>query len=480
MTKKYIFLSTIISLILLLCSSLHCSAQSATPESTEEDKLIEEETTRELKEVVIKPPPIEKIWSAKLGGWFNSIFRDYTDTDNNAADKDLVSWNWYQDLRLWSRINYRKDYSLYLRLKHSYTRRDTSARSTSYSSDYDGPHLDMAYINISKKDWSIPLDLTLGRQYLFVGRGIAYSNVHYGIKYKTDIKNILYLKTFTSISGENEYNIDQSVPNYNKTNDRIFAGLELAYSGIKNNIAYGFLLIQKDKNARFPPETPSQSYRYNSEYYGLGLQSNNPKSKLAYWLEVIKEEGSSYTDTASVDLEEKRIDAWLANCGLNYTLKMPLKPRIELEYAYASGDKDRSSVTDTRSGGNLYGNDTNFSYFGSFFSGYALAPRLSNMHIYKLDCTFAPFEKLKFGKEIVCGLKYFRYRKDKKAGGIYDTDATVSNLDIGQEADFYFYWKLRKNIFWSNRYGIFFPGDAYPTTTNNNTKYFYSRFRITF
>ena len=480
MPKKYIFLFIIICIALALNSGMTSYAQDSSSDTAEEEKLTEEEVVRELKKIPIEPPVKEEILSFRMGGWFTSIFRDYTDTDNDAEDKDLVSWSLYNDLRLWSRLTYQNEYSLYLRLKHAYTRRDISARSTSYKGDHDGPHLDMAYINIKKPNWKLPLDLTIGRQYLFIGRGIAYSDVHYGIKYKARFVDSLYLKTFASISDENEYNIDQSVPNYGKTNDRIFAGAELAYSGIKNNILYGYMLIQKDKNTRFPPETPTQSYRYNSEYYGLGLQSNMPKSNFNYWLEVIKEEGSSYTDTAAVGLEEKDIDAWAANAGLKYAFSLPLHPTAELEYAYSSGDKDRSSVTNTRNGGNVSGSDTNFLYFGSYFAGYALAPRLSNMHLYKLDFSFRPLEKFKFGKGIACGFKYFKYLKDKKTGGIYDTDATLNSIDIGQEANFYFYWRLSKKLMWSNRYGIFFPGDAYPTSTNNNTQYFYTRFTINF
>ena len=72
------------------------------------------------------------------------------------------------------------------------------------------------------------------------------------------------------------------------------------------------------------------------------------------------------------------------------------------------------------------------------------------------------------------------YIKDKKAGGVYDTDATESSLDIGQEADFYLYWQINKNLMWSNRFGVFFPGNAYPSNTNDSTKYFYTRFTLTF
>jgi len=220
-----IFILLSACLCLLLANSKLSLAQEESSDTSEEERLREEETVRELKAI---PPPIipeEKKWSLKTGWWLTSIFRDYTDTDNDANDKDLVSWSWYNDFRIWGYLSYSRDYSLFVRLKHAYTRRDISARSSSYEGDHDGPHLDMAYVHIKKGDWRIPIDLTIGRQYFFIGRGIAYSNVHYGLKYKTNLGRLFYLKTFASMADENEYNIDESVPNYKKTNDRIFAGI---------------------------------------------------------------------------------------------------------------------------------------------------------------------------------------------------------------------------------------------------------------
>ena len=479
MLKKYFSVFLIIYLIAAMGFLTSPWANAAT-DTAEEQKLIEEEARRELKDIKIAPPTKGEVWSLRAGGWFTSLFRDYTDLDNDKNGKDLTSWILTEDLRLWSNLSYQKKYTLYLRIKHTYTHRDLSSLSTSYRSDYDGPNLDMGYLAITQPDWQIPIDLTLGKQYLFVGRGIAYSDVNYGAKYKTRLGKNFYLKTFASMADENSQNLDLSIPNYNKTNNRIFGAVEVAYSGLKNDILYGFVLIQRDKNARFPPETPTQSYRYNSQYYGLGLQSLRPQSRLSYWLEVIKEQGRSNTDTDAVDPEEKNIDAWAGDWGLSYRTKLPLRPTLEFEYAYGSGDKDRSSVTDTRSGGNRYGQDTNFLYFGSFFAGYALAPRLSNMHIYKVDCSLRPLPKLKFTKQVTAGFKYFLYRKDKKAGGVYDIEATESDLDIGREANAYLYWPIGKHITWSNRYGIFFPGNAYPSPANNATRYFYTKLTLTF
>ncbi len=476
--KKPSLVIILLSCLWLLSNSIAWAAP--TPEASEEQKLTEQENIRELDAIPVKPPPKEKTLSIKTGGWFTSLFRYYQNTDNDAGIEDTEAWSLYEDLRLWSQITYKKDYTMYVRLKELYVRRNLGSRSTSRERDHDGVKLDMGYVHISKPNWRMPFDLTLGRQYLFVGRGITYSDVNYGIKYKTNFGRQIFLKTFYSMSDKRSYNIDVSIPHYDKNNSRSYAGIEIAYAGMRNKIAYGYFLLEKDFTQPYPPETPAQNYRYNAQYYGLGLQGNAQKSRLGYWLELIKENGRDYTDTSQVALEKERINSLALDIGANYKFKAPLHPALELEFAYGSGDKNRSSVTDTRLGGNTSGDDTNFSYFGSFFAGYALAPRLSNMYIYKIDGSFRPFEKFKFGRSIVCGAKYFRYLKDKKTGGIYDDDATVSSIDIGQEADAYLYWQIGKHIFWSNRFGAFFPGAAYPTTTNNNTRYYYTRLSITF
>ncbi len=46
---------------------------------------------------------------------------------------------------------------------------------------------------------------------------------------------------------------------------------------------------------------------------------------------------------------------------------MAAKPATEIEFSYGSGDKYRYNLTNTMSsiaGGNLYGKDKNFLYFG--------------------------------------------------------------------------------------------------------------------
>ena len=460
-------------LILFLLLGLFLGAQNAQAQISEEEvRISEEETIRELEKAIIPPDVWEKL-SLRYGGWFNSRFRDYKNLDNDGCDEDNLSSSLSEDLRLWGMLTYSNKHSLYVRLKNYYIHRSTGDGYTGIADDYEGPALDMAYVDLGfgKSKFKI------GRQYLYLGRGIVYAGVHDGVKIDLTSSDF-YTKLIFAQTKPDEDNIDMSVPNYEKEGKRYFSGIEVSYLGVPNHAFYLFALAQRDQGDDYP-EGETQNYIYDSEYYGLGFEGKRNEN-LRYWLELIRQTGKSYTDTYYVDLEKKDVDAWALDVGLRYAFDVLTNPYVEIEYAFGSGDEDRTGVTDTEYGGNQYGKDDNFLYFGNFFAGYASFLRLSNLHIWKFDAGFSPFNKTKLGKDITIGSKFFLYRKWHNAGAIYDYDATENNNDIGEEINVYFYWKLNSKVSYSLRYGVFFPGNAYPTTTNNNTKYLSSSLTLKF
>jgi len=443
--------------------------------SAEETRLEEQEKIREL-EKLKKEPEKEKKINLKFGLWFSSTWRQYKNLDNDKSLDDWVKYTWLQDARIWMNMTFFNKHSAYLRIKDYYLRRGVGFGYSGIGDDNKGPELDMGYLKLSFKDYkNLPGDLTLGRQYIYLGRGIAYSNIHDGARINLYLKKF-FAKFFYSRTKPREDNIDASIPGYDKNGKREFIGGEIAYSGIKNFVTYLYFLLQHDREDE---NTPQQNFNYDSQYLGWGFEGRGFNKKLEYWFEAIKEFGSSYTDALVVDLAEKNIDAWAIDTGIRYRWEYILRPSLELEYAIGSGDKDRLYVTDTQ-GGNMEGKDKNFLYFGDFFAGYALAPRLSNLHIFKLDFSFKPLNYFKFGKGITTGFKYYLYRKEKAAGGIYDEEAYAKSHDVGEELNFYFYFRLHKNIYLSSRYGIFFPGGAYSDQQNSSTKYFYTSLVFTF
>ena len=75
---------------------------------------------------------------------------------------------------------------------------------------------------------------------------------------------------------------------------------------------------------------------------------------------------------------------------------------------------------------------------------------------------------------------YYRYYKDKSAGGIYDTEASESNDDIGSEINASAIWQIFSDLRCTLQYGHFIPGDAYPYSSNDSEDYFSVSVVITF
>ncbi|MDD5005597.1 MAG: alginate export family protein [Candidatus Omnitrophica bacterium] len=482
--KKVIFIRFLILIFILVSFLLHilsidnrlwADAQNDEEKVKEEQKLLESETTKELERIAIKPAKKGETIAFRYGGWFNSIYRSYENLDNDKSTVDTIHNSWLNDMRLWFKFTLFDKYAAYFRIKNYYVSRSTDTGYTGIGDDYDGPHLDMGYITLNFNEKESPITATLGRQYVYIGRGIAYSATHDGVKI-TWKPSHLFIKSFFTLTKPNEDNIDISVPNYEKNGERTFMGTEISYLDIPHTIIYIYGLIQKDRNNQ---NTNTQNYDYNSRYFGIGLEGGIERN-FGYWAEIIKETGKDFTDAQAVKLDKRNINALALDLGLKYYFRNRFKPKFEFEYAYGSGDNDRTMVDYTRGGGNRYGDDKNFLYFGNFYGGYALSPKLSNLKAWKIESSVVPFNGYKFLKDLVVGIKYWFYRKDKASGGIYDTDATLPHKDIGQELNLYFYWKIAKNKYWSCRYGIFFPGKSYPVATQTDTKYFYTGLTVTF
>lgn len=466
----------LVIVFILAFGNLYAQAQPVDETRTEEDRLIEDEVQQELEQITKFIPPPRKKFSIRFGGWLSSIFRNYTNTDNDKDADESVDQKWFHEIRLWTKMSFFRKYNIYLRVKNNYT--DRTASSTNYSGigdDYRGPTFDVGYFSTKIRVKNRPVSLVIGRQYVYIGRGITYRNVHDGIKTTFETANFFY-KAFLTQTLPDADNIDTSQPEYEKKGDRLFYGLEMGYLGFPNSVVYGYFLRQRDKSPTYFPGD-AQAYSYDSEYLGIGFEGE--AAKLGYAAEIIRETGKTYTDFDE-RIDRSDVSAWAYNFSLRYLFDVATHPLLEVEYAYGSGDEDRTSVVESTTGGNIYGDDKNFLYFGTYYSGYALSPRLSNIQIYKIHLAFSPFERFDFGEGIVCGFKYYFYRKVKAEGGIYDSDATQPFKHIGHETDFYLYWNITPRLRWSFRYGVFFPGKAYPRNTNSNTRYLYTRVKYSF
>lgn len=447
----------------------------AMAQNIEEQRRIEETKRKALEETELKILEGEARLIFDYGGWLNYRYDDYDDDDNDSSTADTLDYTNSLDLRFWIKATLRpparsvnkNEHSLYIRLKDQLIHRRPEDGNVAY--DNDGPHIDYAYTVLDFR----PYYFEIGRRYFSVGQGISYSNVNDGIEALASFGN-WNIKGLISHTLPHEDNIDTSVPGYDKESDRTYYALEATYIGIPGHGVYGYFLLQRD-NSDEKPDDSARDYTYNSEYFGIGLQGKLIRG-MHYWAEIIRETGKSYIYTTN---EKKDVDAWAGDFGITYDLDIYSQPNISVEYAFGSGDPDRSNVTDTQNG-NTFADDTNFLYFGYLPAGYALSPRLSNLHFLKAAVLLKPLEKIELFRNLSLGIDYYNYFKDRKVGGIYDTDATLSNTDIGSEVDLNISWQVFSDLTLFLQYGYFEAGDAYPDSTNNNEEYLSSGVIFTF
>jgi len=476
--KIFLFIS-ILTLSLTKPVFSQTAAQNQETRISEGARTTEEEAVTDLKKTE-EPLKKEADYTLTYGGWITSYFWHLDDLDNDKIEEDWISDMFLHDFRLWAKMELYQTFTTYARIRYYHVERDEAADYTSDKDGLYGPYLDMCYaIYDLKPKHNIPFNITAGRQQLKVGRGIAYSDVHDGVQIESVVNKLWLLKAFASRTKPHDRNIDYSVPDYKRQNDRRFWALEAAYTGIEKKVIYAYSLLQRDRTDKNTEDT-AQDYDYDSEYYGIGVVGE-PADNIKYWAEAIKEYGETHNDTSQTTNAKADVDAWAYNIGGKYRFNSRMHPVIEAETSFGSGDKDRQRVTNTTNG-NISGDDDAFSYFGTFSAGYAFMPRLSNMFIHKAAFSLKPFEEHKKFKlnEIAVGGKYYFYHKHKSTGGIYDTDATVNQRFIGQEVDLYLYWKLRKDLYYSMRYGIFFPGSAYPNEANRRSEYLQIRMTYLF
>lgn len=444
-------------------------------QTLEAQRRIEEEKRKALEETELKILKGENRLIYEYGGWINYRYDEYNNDDNDSSITDTLDYEQSLDTRLWLKATLKppagassiNEHSIYIRVKDLVIQRRPD--DTGGGSDHDGPHLDYAYAVLDFRPWW----MEVGRRYFSVGQGVSYSNVNDGVELYSLFRD-WNLRAFVSQTIPHEDNVDISVPGWKKENDRTYYALETTFLGIPDHGLYGYILIQKD-STNPEPEDPLHSYTYNSEYFGLGSQGKlNPRTH--YWAEIIKETGRSRIyDTA----KKRRIDAWAGDFGVSYDWQVYSHPNFSIEYAFGSGDSSRTSVTDTQ-GGNTSRKDSNFLYFGYLPAGYALSPRLSNLHFYKLGALLKPLEKHHFFRNLSLGIDYYRYYKDKKAGGIYDTDATLNSYDVGREIDLTISWPILSDLSCAFQYGYFAPGKAYPDSADDPENYLSMGMTITF
>ncbi len=435
---------------LLLGSATALAAQ-------DQNKLLEEERRRAMDERARgddeRRQPV--LWDA--GGWLHAEFITLDDPPDET-ERTLR----YLDLRLWGELRIDRTYTAYLRVLTDYT----DFNSGDQFEGEDDNDLRLLYVDQAwvEADWSTPDNdfvVRAGRQFLSLGRGLLFNQVAYGLVGDWAAGRWA-ARLFGAHSIIHDDDIDTSLPNADDSR-RAFVGGELDYLLDAYHRAYLLFLVERDLNDE-DPEFAFQDWDYDANYLGAGLRGTL-WGELAYHVEAVYEFGES---VAGGSTETEDIQAFALTLLLEYRFKTELSPSITFEYLHGSGDADRGSVTEAAAGNTAGTDDEGFLGFGFLQTGYALFPRVSNIHILRLGGSLRPLESHELFRYLEVGAFGYLYRKDESAAPISDPRAFEDDAEVGTEIDLFLRWRIVSDVGVSVNFGRFLPGDAYDDKDGRN------------
>lgn len=438
-----------IKYIILLIFILSSTVLSAQSQERDEDRFFYGAKTDEDLQSV-KPSDSFSTKGIQYGAVLNPIYL-YEENDSGKLGTYIIN------ARVWAKTYLWSNSFLFVRGKNSYM------GVASQDGSYEGVEadnvadLDLAYLSMNFFDNAI--NFSGGRKFYSIGTGLVLNGRGDGgeLSWYGSILSLKILGLYTGLLNKdnNPYGLsDKDIADGAK---RSFGGGTLA-ADFLNQKLYLFGLAQVDNG----DEEDNAKTRYNSQYYGVGLEGVVLQD-VSYFAEFVYEKGESYLSGTD---KKSSIAAYAVNSGLNWFIPLPLNPAVVLQYAFGSGDKYRTDYTGSVRPSGSTGDDTGFIYFGTFSGGYALKPQLSNIHVYRGGVSFAPFAwaDSMYLKKMSLAAKYSYYMKDKKESPIGAGEGELPEVNIGQGVDVSFRWQIFYDLSMYVNYGVFLPGDAFDSS----------------
>ncbi|MGI9434627.1 MAG: alginate export family protein [Geminicoccaceae bacterium] len=249
----------------------------------------------------------------------------------------------------------------------------------------------------------------------------------------------------TSVTRENAVDLDLTAPSpTSDTNNFIVYG---DYRGIEDHRLAGYFILLDE-----PDENP--------QIFG-GRSIGRPTDAFNYWTELAFARGRNS--------DGEPIDGHAYEAGATYRfLDLPLQPSLSLGYAFGSGDRYPDDGKDGafRQTG-LSSNEGRFGGVTQFVTyGEALAPELSNIHIFTAGFGFRPTPGM------FVDFVYHHYDFDEFADSVRGSNLTADanqipgllSKEIGDELDIIVGFRDLfgiRGLGFETRAGVFFPGKAF-------------------
>lgn len=405
-------------------------------------------------------------WRMQYGGVYSPSYTFGENNDRDAKTQDSLDHTWDQDVRMFANLSSRTGkIRVYGRLKFTYTR-NTRVSQSILGSDIVQPTFDMLYVQrlIQAGGWKH--SLTFGRQFVMVERGIAFGLTADGVQYEARSR-MNEFQIFFLRENPSDDNIDILSTGSGRTK-RWFYGSEWKIHFLASHKAGIFFLVNNDRNNE-SPDGNNQRHQLDSNYYGVGIDGR-VFGNLSYWTQFIGENGKTYPTGSST---KTGVSARALDAGLRYFFRTPTAPSFYAEYASGSGDGDATGSSNSTLGGSAAGNDERFISFGGLSLGYALAPQLTNLDVFKLGMSVKPFAwtSSRSWSDISVQPAYYIYNKDKSSGATSDPYATTgagASRKVGAEFDLTVAWKAAVDLSYQLKFGRFNPASAYANRASEN------------
>lgn len=408
-------------------------------------------------------PAAQKI-RVDYGGWYNNYY--FLFDDGFDSSRTLRQY----ELRLWMSLSAdRGIHEGYARMRMTYLDWNSGDSYTGNDDDLNGPNLERGWyqFDIAKalqlyENFNSPLGarVKIGRDLVNTGTGYAISLPLDHVQFQSDLFGFETTMLYGRTPGSTP-NIDTSRPVQDHSN-RDFWIIEERYKGWDSHEPFVYIAWQEDHTREDPPNL-FQNYKYDSRYIGWG-STGELVDNLKYGTEWVIERGSSYGDRRFLYTND--IKAWAFDQRLDYYFRHKMKPVISAEYMFASGEPTRLGSPTNAEGGVSNGYvDHSFVGFGFRDTGISFAPRLSNIHIWRLGGTFRPFPDVEVVRDLELGSDFYLYWKNKSVAAVSDVLADERSGYLGWEMDYYANYRIFSDLSYTVRFGTFFPGEAYSDTS---------------
>lgn len=486
-----LYTRTVAGLVLWLVVAGSATGLAQTPGASTQQRFLQEQLRPLIEPDLTTPSPDDRLL-LDYGAIVRSTTAWYEDPGFNPIDpfrfQDSRALH-IAEIRPWTRMAYGGVHRGYVRGQFSYLsyyKGDHFGRNH----DWQGPYLDLGFYqfdvdesvrrttNQTVETWSA--DVSVGRQFLFVGRGITFGLNSDAVSLDWAWRDWAGL-VFGSQSVQRGNDLLNNQRGIYQRSDREFFGAQVEYQGWDRRDLYGYVVAQWDTS-----NSSSGVEEYDSEYWGVGssgeLLFGDPGDpwgipNLRYFTEFIIQRGQSGTDINS----REQIRSWAADAGINYYWDAPSRPRFTFEYARASGDDSRGTQPaqpQLVSGGNADGtSDTTFLGFGYLNTGASFAPLFSNLEFIRFGAAARPFDDSDSlaWQNFEVGASSFVYWRPESDASVSDLRANIpGERFLGHEWDLFVNWQMSSDLLLLINYGVFFPHDGSFSAGNDKSRQFFT------